>query len=402
LPDRLQQLCHQAKIVLGSRTHERAKTGPLYVQVGVSNRCNYRCQFCWDHPTFVPKDAPWPDEVTRDYYSAHPDIDRDRALMPFTMFTDLLDDLYAVNTRKIKFIGRGEPFLHPRFVEMVAYAKRKGFNCSVTTNGSLIEDEHVRELVGLGLDELYVSVNAASSQTYNELHPHTRPDAMDRIKRVLAAFSREKSRLGVNRPSVHLSCVITSRNYAEMPGMVSLAHEVDAQHVAFVRVSVYKGTEFLMLDEVQHAEALQEYLAEATRLGAQHGIATNAEIFRAQPVEVQRSRQIHTRVPCYVGWYFALVLADGTVGPCCECLKSIGTLQKQRFRDIWFGEQYRRFRRTITHLPALGKEIEGCRCYNCGLALHNLSMHRVVHPLSGISRDIPTYGLRELLRFVSG
>lgn len=399
---KLQQLQHQARIVMGARTYDKAYTGPLYVQVGVVNSCNYRCQFCWDHPTYVPKDAPYPDEIAEQYYRDHPEIDRNKAHMKYEMFTDLVDDLHAMGTRKIKFIGRGESFLHKRFVDMVGYAKARDFNVSVTTNGSLISDEQVRTLVGMGLDEIFVSVNAGSARSYNEIHLHTPKDAFEKVKHTLALFSAEKKRQRMKGPFMHLSFVIQNNNYFEMPDMVRLAHEVGAQRVAFNRISVYEGTKFLMLDEQQNQEALTQYLVEAERLGQQLNIITNADFFRARPGEEQRSKNIHSKTPCYIGWFFSIILADGTVNPCCECLRALGTLQTHRFKDIWFGEKYRKFRGEITDLPNAGQEVSGCRCYNCSFALHNLSLHKFAHPLSGGANGTPSYGLKDLKKFVFG
>jgi MoaA/NifB/PqqE/SkfB family radical SAM enzyme len=399
---KLRQVSHQAKIALGARTYDKAYTGPLYVQVGVVNACNYRCQFCWDHPSYVPKGEPWPDSIAEKYYKDHPEVDRNKAHMDFDMFTGLVDDLHEMGTPKIKFIGRGESFLHERFVEMVAYARGKGLNCSITTNGSLISDDQVRDLVELGLDEIFVSVNAGSPRSYNEVHRGTKPDAFDRIKHTLSEFTRQKQRLDTDHPYMHLSFVIQNNNYFEMPDMVRLAHEVGAQRVAFNRISVYEGTEFLKLSDEQNTEAIERHLVEAERLGEQFGVVTNADFFRARPGDTERSKQVHSTIPCYIGWYFSIVLADGTVNPCCECLRALGTLQTHRFKDVWFGEEYRKFRGEISDLPTAGKEVSGCRCYNCSFALHNKSLHKFVHPIEARRINGAGYGLKDLKRFVFG
>jgi len=397
---KLQQVTHQARVVFGARTYGNTYSGPLYVQIGVSNRCNYRCQFCWDHPSYVSHDDPWPDRIAERYYKKHPEIDRNRSFLPFEMFTDLVDDLHSLGTRKIKFIGRGEPFLHRRFIDMVAYAKTRGFNCSVTTNGSLIKPENVRALVAMGADEIFVSVNAASPEVYNQIHLNTRPDAFDKLTQTLLLFADEKKRLQTPFPIIRLSFVIQNNNYFQMPEMVRLAGSVGAESVAFNRVSVYSGTKFLMLNDAQNDEITRNYLVQAEQLAAEAGILTNADLFRARPDGVFRSKAIHTKIPCYIGWYFAIILADGTVNPCCECLRAMGTLKTQRFKDIWYGDEYRKFRREIIDLPKVRKEVDACRCYNCSFALHNLSMHRFLHPLS--RTGVAHYGLRDLKKFMFG
>jgi hypothetical protein len=51
------------------------------------------------------------------------------------------------------------------------------------------------------------------------------------------------------------------------------------------------------------------------------------------------------KLPCYVGWTYARILADGNVN---SCLKShrfpVGNLYEQSFTEIWNGARQREFR----------------------------------------------------------
>jgi MoaA/NifB/PqqE/SkfB family radical SAM enzyme len=396
---RAQQIMHQAKIALGARSHDKAYTGPLYVQIGVVNACNYRCQFCWDHPSYVDKENPFPDPIAYTYAQEHPDIDTSKAYMSWEMTTKLIDDLHALGTRKVKFIGRGESFLHPNFIDILEYAKDRDFNVGITSNGSLIKDDDARRLVAAGVNELFCSVNAGSSETYNQVHLHTKPDAFDRVRRALRTISDEKIRQNKPGPYLHLSFVIQNNNYFEIPKMVALAHEVGAQRVAFNRVSVYEGTQFLMLSAEQNEELENKILPEAEQLAEKHGIVTNIDLFRARSSDAQRSKEIHSKIPCYIGWYFAIVLADGTVNPCCECLRKLGSLKQNTFREIWFSDAYREFRGETKDLPQREEEVAGCRCYNCSFSLHNRSMHRFVYPFSRDGQGTG-YGVKDLFKFM--
>lgn len=397
---RLTQLPHQLGIVLGARTQDRAYTGPLYVQIGVVNSCNYRCTFCWDQPSFVPKDAPYTDKIAEAYYKKHPEIDRNKAHMDYAMYTGLVDDLAAMGTRKIKFIGRGESFLHKRFMDMVAYAKARSFVVSITTNGSLINDRDTRRLVELGVEEMYISVNAGSAKTYNEIHMNTPPTAFDNIKRTVSRITDAKRALGSLKPFVNLSFVIQNNNYLEMPDMVQTTHDVGGQKAHFIGISTYEGTQFLALNEAQKA-AMPDSLQRAVDLAEGLGIQTNAEYFLSRARGYKGTKDVYAKVPCYISWFFSIILADGTVNPCCECLRALGTLKTDRFKDIWFGPAYRKFRAENTNLPLSDKEIPGCRCHDCGFALHNLAMHRVLHPIASRGIEQDSYGFDDLSRFMS-
>ncbi len=397
--ERWSRLKHHVRILLGARTRDQALTGPLYVQVGVADACNYRCQFCWDHPSYVEDGSPYPDDIARIYYASQPDR-YDRTHMTWEMFTPLVDDLHALGTRKLKFIGRGESFLNRRFVDMVQYAKRKRFNCTVTTNGSLMKREDIRTLVRAGLNELFVSINAASPTVYNEVHLGTKPGAFEKVTAATAAVAEEKARARTHRPFVNASFVIQKNNYHQIPDMVRLAHAVGAQRVLFNYIYAYEGTQFLVPTTADNTRIDRELLPEAERLAAEYGLEVNASLFRDRFIAPSQWKAIHQKVPCYVGWYFAIVLADGTVNPCCQCLRTVGSLNTQRFRDIWYGALYQTFRAEASDLVTRQQEVPGCHCYDCGMAPHNLTMHRVLHPLSAAGNGHARFGLRDLRRFI--
>ena len=180
-----------------------------------------------------------------------------------------------------------------------------------------------------------------------------------------------------------------------MPDMVRLAGQVGAQSVSFIPVSIYDGINFLRLSSSQAQEIQQQYLPESKRCAESLGISTNTDIYAFS------CDDIHKKIPCYIGWFFSIILADGTVNPCCQCLRSVGSLKTQHFKDIWNSTEYCQLRRQMSNIPKTRGEIKGCRCNNCGFALNNLSMHRFLHPIS--SRSLRTsYSLKDLKRFIFG
>ena len=88
---------------------------PTYIQIEPVGQCNLRCQMCaiqfrHDGPPYGPL-----------------------AFMRWDDFTRLVDEF--VGLRELHLQGLGEPMMHPRFFDMVAYAAGKGIR--VTTNSNL-------------------------------------------------------------------------------------------------------------------------------------------------------------------------------------------------------------------------------------------------------------------------
>jgi MoaA/NifB/PqqE/SkfB family radical SAM enzyme len=89
-------------------------------------------------------------------------------------------------------------------------------------------------------------------------------------------------------------------------------------------------------------------------------------------------RDTTLEAPCYAGWYFFLILADGTTSPCCQCMGTMGSLRERSFPEIWKSLVYRQFREQAHMIPSRGRALEGCRCHDCALLPHNLAFHQAV------------------------
>src|SRR5205085_2454818 len=53
-----------------------------------------------------------------------------------------------------------------------------------------------------------------------------------------------------------------------------------------------------------------------------------------------------TDEPCLIGWHSLVVRTTGMIAPCCILQASpLGNIFKQPVREVWYGEEYARFRR---------------------------------------------------------
>ena len=94
--------------------------GPNCCNISVTNVCNATCDFCG--------------------YAKNKQLVRDRLWVDHDETCRALDILYDRGVRYLTFSG-GEPLLHPRLLDLVAYAVGKGMRPSIVTNGSPPEKE---------------------------------------------------------------------------------------------------------------------------------------------------------------------------------------------------------------------------------------------------------------------
>jgi hypothetical protein len=92
--------------------------------------------------------------------------------MEWATFEAVVDGLTAAREQgpggeaplAVAFMGLGEPLLHPRLLDMVRLAKRRGLRAEVTINALLLDDELAAGLLEAGLDQLVVSIDGASAE----------------------------------------------------------------------------------------------------------------------------------------------------------------------------------------------------------------------------------------------
>ncbi len=111
------------------------------IHIELTNVCNFDCTFC-------PKQ-----EMTRNY-----------EYMDFERVCGIIDEIAEYKmAEKITFHVMGEPFMHPRFFEILEHAAVRGVKTGITTNGTYLDEE-----MGIKLEKVTASQVNISLQTPDE------------------------------------------------------------------------------------------------------------------------------------------------------------------------------------------------------------------------------------------
>src|SRR6188768_1064419 len=136
------------------------------LRVSVTDRCNFRCQYC-----MPPEGMPWVD---------HEEILR------FEEIERLVRVFVGLGIEDVRLTG-GEPLVRrgfPALVEMLA-AIGGIHDLSLTTNGYLLE-RHAEALVRAGIGRVNVSIDSLQRDRFFQI---TRRDALDQVLRGLEAIA---------------------------------------------------------------------------------------------------------------------------------------------------------------------------------------------------------------------
>ena len=121
--------------------------GPGCCNFAVTNACNANCDFC--------------------NYARDKTFVTERVFVDYDKACQAMDILYDRGIRFLTFSG-GEPTLHPKLKDMVAYAVKKGMRPSVVTNGGRLTPALLNDLKNSGLKTMFISIDSPSAEEHEK------------------------------------------------------------------------------------------------------------------------------------------------------------------------------------------------------------------------------------------
>jgi len=188
---------------------------PRTLMVEISTNCNYNCLHC--------------------FRNAVPDFKK--CNMSYDTLELILRKGMEAGVSKLVLSGWGEPSSNPKMIEMLRTAKELGFTVALNTNGSALEDM-AEELVGLGVDEVFVSIDAYDIKLYRDIR---KPGDLSKVMRGLKKLLELKIEKGSVKPQVNAIFTITKLNVGEVSRSIELTRDLGISEIRFSNYIHYPG-----------------------------------------------------------------------------------------------------------------------------------------------------------------
>lgn len=362
--ERLQMAGLRQKIDLlrGLLDGETARTGPLYVDVDVTSRCNLSCVGCFYHSPEVEDDE------------RHDPVKGD---IPLDLAKELFSDLRKMGTNSIILQGAGEPLLYPNLLELISFAKQNGFDVMVLTNGTLLGREMCEGLIESHLDTLRVSLWASSSGQYQLNYPGNRPGLFEKTVEGIRRVVRIKGEVQSAVPRIVLYHPINRTNFETIERFVDLGLDIPVDGLTFAPMNTVRDSlAHLALTEDERDGVLAQLRKLRTRfdrLSIDHNID---EVL----LRYDLGEKWWQDMPCYTTWFHARFRIDGNIQPCgrCDPSLSLGNFSQDPFQKIWNGPAFRSFRRQARSRPGMESLRRSCDCDYCCYVKDMSRIHRVL------------------------
>ena len=267
---------------------------PMSLFVEPTNLCNFRCTFC---PTGEPS------LLRKTKLRQH---------IPVSIYESAIQGAgkFSGRIKKLHLNKDGEPFLNPGIIDLIRIAHRSRNFDSIETisNGSLLSDYKVDEIVSSGLNVLKISIYGTTSQEY-------------------AANVRRNVDIDRIIKSIR-SLYLASRGSALKIYVKMMRSENERSNERFINCFQEISDRVFIEEKVEQWPSFSSLVVKPL-----------VNVYR-RPLGAAKS-------VCTLPFYSMVVNATGTVSACCVDWKNeliLGDLSRQTLDEIWDSEGFNSFR----------------------------------------------------------
>ena len=286
---------------------------PKIIEFEITNHCNFSCIMC---PTGIGT------------------AKRDRGYMTEEVFGRVISELSGHNVA-LKFVGQGEPLLHPNAIGFIGKAHKNGIITHLTTNGSLLSEEMIRSIVDEQiLDSIKFSFQGIDAEGYYMLR---QKDGFDELINIIKRFfvirgDREK-------PYMTIGTSITNETKELIEAFVKMGRDI--------------------CDRVEVG---------MTQLECSELSIVKNDSYREKLIEL-RKRQMDNKkryVCCPQVFDVISIRWNGDITACCGDIQgemTLGNIMSDSIADCWVCKKEQEFRRLLAE--GRYEDISACKdCYD--------------------------------------
>lgn len=326
---------------------------PQKIEVAITRCCNLKCIFC----------------------NARSDDPIDPNELPTEKLLSLINEAADMGVREINLSGGGEPFYKPdKALRVMRTIKERGMRGSITTNGTLLSEGSIREIIQMGWDHIVVSIDGPDPESNDFMR--NRPGLFKCVERTLKHFKELKEQLESHSPTLHINMIISNKSHTKIAKMFEFAHGLGIERVNLLPLIDHISSSHVAALDERHLKEFREHAVYAKQVGARLGMGSNLKDLM-DGLLIEKQMDTHdiilggaglsnhaedtslrhkisdrksgrdkmglssdiTKIPCYLPWFQIVIHSSGHVKPCIyEEPKSF--IRKRSLRDVWENDCY--------------------------------------------------------------
>ena len=288
---------------------KKKKPGPARILLDPTDRCNLNCLFCWRNDSNQVKEE-----------------------IPDKRLLDLVDEASSLGVKEWVISGGGDPFarkdLMLKLMEKIKMNKMWG---QVITNGTLFNKDDINRLVGLGWDQIQISLDGS-----RRVHDYLRDKkgTFRKVIETLRLFNKYKKLLNKTRPEIGFNVVLCNKNYKCISYLIKLAHKLNLNQVWFEMIAPWSEEAKKLIFSEKEKKDLERYIKEGKVLAEKLNLWTNVYYYLDQ----KEKKKPDNKIFCLAPWFSIKIHPTGAAGPCCSFYRNepLGNIKDEKLEDIWF------------------------------------------------------------------
>jgi len=277
--------------------------GPLQVFLGLTYNCNLKCPHCYA-------------KNKKNKYS-----------LTLNQINKILQDLTKMGVFKI-VLSHGENLLYPHFFKVLHNIKKYNFNCTLISNGCLINKDIARKLKNYNIDKVFISIDSAKAEKH------------DKYRGVSGLWNKATNALCfMNKIGIKTGCAttLTNLNYQEVEDIVNLAIKIGCKEISFLTLRTNQNIN-LELSNDQYRNVVNKIIFLKERLKNKINILTHDPLISIMVKNSNEYKDIWDRIiqenQCGAGKYFLSITPDGNMYPCNLLNNKLGNIN-DGISKIW-------------------------------------------------------------------
>jgi len=308
---------------------------PAQLDVELHKRCNLKCLPC-----------------SRQSSNFNINKQSRKKELPIRKWISIVKEAKNIGALIWNIEGAGEPFAHMKLtLRIMKEVKKHKMYGIVTTNGTLLSDKIIKNIVEVGWDRIHFSLDGHTE----EINDYIRGKGC--YKKTITAIkdlNKWKKYYQVENPMLNINTVINNMNYKFLPELVELANSLNVDFIFLEPLITYheKAIKLKLKDNIDNNFAtkdknLKKELVKET--SSMNKVLLN---------DVKDIKHPFLSVPCFKPWDTMAIKFDGLCGH-CGLIEEGESIKKKSLRDIWYSNRMNKIRENMKNQILLP------HCVNC-------------------------------------